>query len=52
MSKINVGGCNCFDCNNGRTQDRSWWKRIWKKEIDEELKFINERKIFQSKGRQ
>lgn len=33
----NVGGCDCKDCNNGRFPDRTWWKRIWQKEIEEEL---------------
>ena len=33
----NVGGCDCRDCNNGRFPDRSWWKRIWQKEVQEEI---------------
>lgn len=38
MKKWNIGVCQCRDCNNGRFPDRTWWKRIWKKEIEEELK--------------
>jgi hypothetical protein len=37
----NVGGCNCRDCNNGRFPDRSWWKRIWKKEAESDLIFYD-----------
>ena len=33
----NVGGCDCRDCNNGRFPDRSWWKRIWQKEVEKEI---------------
>lgn len=37
MKKINLGGCECKDCGNGRYPDRSWWKRIWKKEVNEDI---------------
>lgn len=37
MKKINVGGCKCFDCGNDKMPNRIWWKRIWKKEIEEEM---------------
>ena len=34
----NIGGCDCRDCNNGRFPNRAWWKHVWKKEVEEEIK--------------
>lgn len=36
MKKWNFGGCDCRDCHMGRFPDRTWWKRFWQKELEEE----------------
>jgi len=45
MKRINLGGCGCSDCNNSETPNRAWWKRLWQKEIHEEMQELKDREV-------
>jgi len=36
MAKINRGGCECKDCNNGEYSIRAYEKRLWLEEVEAE----------------